>query len=257
MEPLPIYVDLSGVAEELSLSAERMDALSSFVLDRLVQRYSEEWTNLVNRELRSTRRDYLQAMSFDRVSSTEAVFTLNYSKGNPVPIMLEVGHEPFDEKVGFSQSPKRKMKKGGGWYVTVPFRFATSETLAESGAFSGILPRIIQNMAKKSGSPLRQSDLPSPHSSFNQRAIIDRMNKKVDEYKHKVSIYAGLVRKDISSTNQEKRGGYFTFRRVSDKSDPLSWWNKGFEKHDFMGRAITSMNIQATVNMAIDNFFES
>ena len=112
MIPLPVYIDLSEVGVSLALTADRMSALSSFVLDRLVQRYSEEWTNVVNKNLRSTRVDYLRAMSFDRISSTEAIFTLNYSKGNPVPLMLEVGHEPFDEKIGFSQSPKKKMKKG-------------------------------------------------------------------------------------------------------------------------------------------------
>ena len=49
--------------------------------------------------------------------------------------------------------------------------------------------------------------------------------------------------------------GYFVFRRVSDKSDPMSWWNKGFEKHDFMGKALANMDIQTTVARAIDNFF--
>jgi len=169
--------------------------------------------------------------------------------------MLEVGHEPFDEKIGFSQSPKKKMKKGGGWYMTIPFRYASSEALAESGAFAGILPKQIERMAKQSTIPLRQTDLPTPFNDTNQRAVIERMNKRVDEYKHKVSVYAGLIRKDISSTNKEKRGGYYVFRRVSDKSDPLSWWNKGFERHDFMGQALSNMNIQTTVAMAIDNFF--
>lgn len=255
MIPLPVYIDLSEVGASLALTADRMSALSSFVLDRLVQRYSEEWTNVVNKNLRSTRVDYLRAMSFDRISSTEAIFTLNYSKGNPVPLMLEVGHEPFDEKIGFSQSSKKKMKKGGGWYMTIPFRYASSEALAESGAFAGILPKQIERMAKQSTIPLRQTDLPIPFNGTNQRATIERMNKRVEEYKHKVSVYAGLIRKDISSTNKEKRGGYYVFRRVSDKSDPLSWWNKGFERHDFMGQALSNMNIQTTVAMAIDNFF--
>lgn len=255
MTPLPVYIDLSEVGASLQLTAERMSALSSFVLDRLVQRYSEEWTNGVTRELKATRQDYLRAMSFDRVSSTEAVFTLNYSKENPVPIMLEVGHEPFDEKVGFSQSPRKHTTKDGGWYVTVPFRHATSEALAESGAFAGILPKAIETMAKQSSTPLKQADLPNPFAASGQRAVIDRMNKRVEAYKHKVSIYAGLVRKDISSTTSERRGGYFTFRRVSDKSDPMSWWHKGFEKHDFMGRALSAMDLQTTVARAIDNFF--
>ena len=253
--PIPIYVDLSEVGAALSLTADRMSALSSFVLDNLVQRYSEEWTDVVNKNLKATRLDYLRAMSFDRVSTNEAVFTLNYSKGNPVPLMLEVGHEPFDEKVGFSLSSKRKIKKGGGWYMTIPFRYASSEALAESGAFAGILPKKIEAMAKQASAPLRQKDLPKPFDSTGQRAVIDRMNKRVEEYKHKVSIYAGLVRKDISSTNKENRGGYFVFRRVSDKSDPMSWWNKGFEKHDFMGKALANMDIQTTVARAIDNFF--
>lgn len=255
MIPLPIYVDLSEIGAQLSLTTERMEELSAHVLDKLSQRYSEEWTNLVTKNLRSTRQDYLRAMSYDRISSNEAIFTLHWSKENPLPIMLEVGCEPFDEKIGFAQSSKKKMRKGGGWYLTIPFRHATSEALGEAGFFNSIMPKQIEILAKKADQPLKQKALPQPLNTPGQRDVINRMNKNVEAYKHKFSIYAGLVRKDISSTVKENRGGYFTFRRVSDKSDPLSWWHEGFEKHDFMGKALKDLNIQTTVAQAIDNFF--
>lgn len=254
---IPIYVDLSEVLLELNLSVKRSEELASFVLDELSQRYAKEWESVVTKNLRKERADYIRAMSYDRISSTEAIFKLNSSPANPVPMMIEVGCSPFDQKIGFSKSPSRTEKKNGGWYVTIPFRFASSEALAEAGVFSNSLPKQIEELSKQNkGRPLLQRDLPKPYNTVNQRDIIDRMNVRVEAYKHKVSIYAGLVRKDISSTVNEKRGGYYTFRRVSDKSDPLSWWHPGFTARNFMQRALDNMNVQTTVAMAIDKFFE-
>lgn len=256
MEPLlPIHIDLSEVAEAMKLQVQQCYALDEFVLDRVTERYGKLWEDEVKHNLRSTRGDYLRAMSYQRLSFQSAEFTLHYSEENPVPIMIEVGTSPFDIKEGFRTSLKSKDKKDGGWYLTVPFRLATSEALAEDPAFSGKMPKEIEQAVKKFGR-LTPENIPLDLSTPGQRAVIDRMGRQVQEYKHKFSIYAGLQRVDISSTNREKRSGYMTFRRVSDKSDPQSWWHRGFEKHDFMGKAFQKLDIGKVVDMAIDKFFE-
>ena len=43
-----------------------------------------------------------------------------------------------------------------------------------------------------------------------------------------------------------------TFRRVSDKSDPNSWFNGGIEGKKLMDRAIELSNISIVADMAID-----
>ena len=252
---LPIHIDLSEVAEAMKLQVKQCYALDEYVLDRVVERYGKLWEDEVKQNLRSTRGDYLRAMSFQRLSFQEAEFTLHYSEENPVPIMIEVGTSPFDIKEGFRTSLKSKDKKGGGWYLPVPFRLATSEALAESSVFSGRLPKAVQDAVRKFGR-LTPENIPQAYGSIGQRELINRMGMQVEAYKHKFSIYAGLQRRDISSTTKEKRGGYMTFRRVSDKSDPNSWWHRGFEKHDFMGKAFQKLDIGKVVDMAIDKFFE-
>lgn len=76
----------------------------------------------------------------------------------------------------------------------------------------------------------------------------------IPAYTHKAPQYQGLVRIDIASTDKENRGGYFTFRRVSDKSDPLSWINPGFEPRKFMDRALDEAQVFEVADMAIDEF---
>lgn len=75
---------------------------------------------------------------------------------------------------------------------------------------------------------------------------------KVPEYTHKSAKYEGLVRVEASSSEKEKRGQYMTFRRVSDKSDPNSWFNGGIEGKKLMDRAIELSNISTVADMAID-----
>lgn len=252
---VPIKIDISDLAIQMQLSVEKYNDLSVFILDRLTKRFSQLWESEVKNSLDSTRMDYLRAMSFERVSDGEAVFELKYSKDNPLPVMIEDGATPFDIKEGFKKSPKRKHKVDGGWYITVPFRHASSQVVVSTHSFSSTLPKEVESLAKASPTPLKRGQLPIQHQSPARRPEINRLGIKVPEYKHKSAKYEGLQRKNISSTANENRGGYFTFRRVSDKSDPNSWWHKGFDAHKFMEKAVNKMNVNSIVNKAIDDFF--
>ena len=46
-------------------------------------------------------------------------------------------------------------------------------------------------------------------------------------YQHKTNKYNGMVR-IVKSYQKATQSQYMTFRRVSDRSDPLSWWHPGY-----------------------------
>ena len=94
-------------------------------------------------------------------------------------------------------------------------------------------------------------------SDLGKRKEIQTANVVIPEYVHKSPKYQGLVKLDISSTEKETRSGYFTFRRVSDKSEPLSWIHPGFSAHKFMDKALDSVQVEVVADMAIDTFLKS
>ena len=142
------------------------------------------------------------------------------------------------------------------FYITVPFRHATPEAIAESGVFSSILPQDIYTLAKNSQTPLKREQLPINQQTPGSRKAIDVPGLKVPEYIHKAAKYEGLVRVEASSSNREKRSQYMTFRRVSDKSDPNSWFNGGIEAKKLMDKALQLANITMIADIAIDETLE-
>lgn len=254
---LPITIDLNDVIQEFTLTEEQSSELGKRIIDAITTEYVHNWQDIINSELSSTRRDYMQAMYVDRVSDTEVVFGLTRSKENPLPMMLEEGSPPFDEKVGFSNSSKRKNKKNGGWYLTIPFRHATSSAVAESALFSSVLPKEVQAVTKKKNTPLRVADLPAKYQVKGVRAEIPGLTgNQGGSYTHKTPKYAGLVRLEVGVGNEKSRGTYFTFRRVSDKSAANSWIHPGFVSGDFMGKALTQSDISNVAGREIDRFLE-
>lgn len=253
---LPIHIDLSEIVEEFALTGDQAQELGAEIINRIVNEYTHKWENLVNKGLKQTRNLYKRAMYIDRISGTEVVFGLAPGD-NGLAIALEDGKPPFDEKPGFASSSKKKTKMGGGWYLTVPFRYATPGAVAESDIFQGVLPKEVYQASKDNqGKPLGKSQLPSKYAQVAKRAEIKTANAVIPEYVHKTPKYQGLVRLDISATKDENRGGYFTFRRVSDKSDPLSWIHPGFTPHKFMDKALESSQVEVVADMAIDNFLK-
>ena len=79
---------------------------------------------------------------------------------------------------------------------------------------------------------------------------------KDPEYVYKDAKYEGLVRVKAERSEIEKRGNYFTFRRVSDTSDPNSWWNGGITAKRLMDRALEAAEIDKVASMAIDETLE-
>lgn len=248
---LPIRIDLDEIVEEFNLDENKTNLLGAAIIDRVVQEYYSKWNDLVNKELHQSRSEYKKAMYIDRVSPIEVVFGLS-ARQSPLALMIEEGATPFDEKLGLLNSPKAKQKKDGGLYITVPFRHATPEAIAESGIFSSILPKDVYEIAKNSQTSLKREQLPINQQTVGSRKAINTPGLKVPEYIHKAAKYEGLVRVEASSSLKEKRGQYTTFRRVSDKSDPNSWFNGGILPRKLMDRALEVSDISTVAEMAID-----
>lgn len=252
---MPLNIDLSEVVEEFALTATQSMELSDVIIDRIVAEYTSKWENLVDNGLKGLRSTYKNAMYVDKKSSSEVIFGLREGE-NGLAMALEEGKAAWDEKPFFEASPRKHRKAmGDGWYLTVPFRHATPEAVAESGIFQSVLPKEIYDIAKNNGCRrVSMAQLPEQYRQLGSRKEIVTASGVIPEYTHKAPKYLGLVRVNVSSTNKENRGGYMTFRRVSDRSDPNSWIHPGFDAHRFMDKALDQADIYTVADMAIDNF---
>lgn len=250
---VPIHIDISEVVGEFQLLESQAIQLSWNIIDKVVEQYTFQWQNVINQNLKQTRKEYQKAVFIDRKSPTEVIFGLSETKSK-LALMLEEGASPFDQKVFFSQSSKRK-ETATGWKLVIPFRHATPDAVAESGIFRSILPVPVYQLAKnQSGKPVKRNQLPDQYNMLGVREELRFGNQVVPEYVHKSAKYEGLVRVDIGSTTNENRGGYYTFRTVSNNSDPNSWWHSGFEAKKLMDKALEIIKIDSITDKVIDEF---
>lgn len=252
---LPINIDLGDLVEEFNLSGDQSVFLGSSIIDAVVSEYQIRWQNLISSELHKTRNEYKRGVFIERESPLSVTFGLT-NRSSSIPLMIEEGQPPFDEKEGFRNSPKRKIAQDGGWYIDIPFRHATPEVVADSGLFASIMPRQIYNAVQKTGR-LGSGNLPESFSEKGQRKAINRLGVNKPAYMHKASIYEGLTKVNIASTQNEKRSGYFTWRRVSENSDPNSWWNGGIVPYKLMDKALEQAKIDVVADKVIDQFLNA
>lgn len=252
---VPINIDISSLIEEFSLDENQTLMIGTTIIDRVAQEYSYRWKNLIDKELKSSRNEYLRGIFIERVNPTEIIFGLS-NRESSLPLSIEEGHGPWDEKPFLLGSLKAKRTKDGKPFLTVPFRHATPQAIAEAGIFSSIMPQDVYQLAKNSPMPLKRSQLPESQQIPGVRKEINIPGLKVPEYIHKAAKYEGLVRVEASSSENENRGQYMTFRRVSDKSDPNSWFNGGIIAKRLMDRALEIAQIDRVADMAIDETLE-
>jgi len=253
MAGLVISFDLSNKIQEFSLSPVEARTLSVYVLDRVVEEYMSKWQALVNTNLHSSRDEYKRAMYADRPNDKTAVIGLT-SRDSKLAMMIEMGASAFDEKAGFEKSSLKTEKKDGGWYLTIPFRHAVGDEIMNVFA-AGSKTTLLDLM--KQGNTVTAADLPEGHNEAQVHSIMGTPSNPLIEYTHKSPIFEGMKRYDISSTQKEKRGGYMTFRRVSDKSDPDSWFHPGFANKDLMGKALQEAQFAETFNSAVEEFINA
>lgn len=245
---IPISLNISDLAEEFSFTREDSKDFIDYVLSEIVGAFAIQWREEA-KVLKSTRKEYQRSIQIiDTSPTTKSVVLRGW-----LPNAVESGLEAFDMKPGFERSSKKKYNKTGGWYLTIPFRWATPEAEGDSSIFSGRMPKEIHKIAKKQpGKPLSLDDLPEQYRPPKKREKIVLKSKVFEEYVHKTSIYHGIVRKDVKGHSQ-----YMSFRRVSEKSmktDPNSWIHKGITARNLAEKALGNTEIDVIADTAIDNY---
>ena len=245
---IPISIDISDTVDEFTLSESEVKYLSGYLLDKISTEFVMRWEEQIDNNLKSTRSEYKKGIFQEQGDDNSVVIGLT-SRQSTLALMIEDGSEPFDEKQGFSQSDKRKTNKKDQWYITIPFRFATSGAIGESSAFSGKLPQPIMNLVKSQTTPLTIGDINKVPGNYGELG-----KNMTSGYQHKFNIYEGLQRVEVGSGQNESRGAYMNFRRVSENSDPAAWIHPGFEARHFMEAAIEDTDISSIVDHAVDEF---
>jgi len=257
---LDFYVDSSDLASEFTLTQDQVDDLVIYCVEEVTTEVARHWSDEVKQGLGSTRQQYLNALSIEKVDmTTRAVFL---DPGAWLPNAIEQGKGAYDMKQGFLSSDKVKYTKEGNPYLTIAFRFSTPDALGESEAFSGIMPRAIHSAVqanyKQGGSKaeLGIGDIPRqfqiPESPKLRQTLKSIGYDKLESDTKMTSIYAGLRK-------QEGGSGYVNFRRVSLASDKDSWQHPGFDAKNFAGKAEEKVApiIPNIVDSAIDNFLSN
>lgn len=250
---IPINVDLSDVVRQLNVSASQSADLVDFVTKELTARLAQNWANQAKRYLHQSRQEYLRSLIIVDKGRFEGAVILT----GQVPNMIEQGANPFDMKRGFANSDKKKYNKKGGWYLTIPFRYATPGALAESSIFSGKLPEPIYEAIKSNPvGLLKKIDLPEGFDKPKIRSAIQSSPKSraFQEYQHKSSIFEGLKR-DTKQYDRALQSQFTSFRRVGSESDDNAFIHKGINARMLAEKAIENTNIGDTVANIIDEFF--
>lgn len=250
----PIKIDISDFVKQWNLTAEESDMFVYSVLDELGVRFAEQWRNEAGKILKQTKQQYQRAIYIEKPDATSLVVGL----AGWFPNAIEQGLEPFDMKPGFKDSKNKHYKKDGGWYVTVPFRFANPEALGESTVFANVMPGKVYEVAKTvlrdRQATLSLSQLPD---EFRIKGIRPEVfNKNTNEvfgtYEHRSSIYEGM-----KNTGAKGHSQYMTFRRVSDLSDPMAWIHTGLKPANLMEKTLQQFPMDSIISRVKIDFLQS
>lgn len=251
---LALKLNMDDFIESSQLDQSKVDGFKALLLDRLADGFREQWENQINENLHKTRTEYRKGMFVDHPDDNTVVMGV-IARQSKLAVDLELGKEAFDEKLGFAMSSKKTMKKNGvGWYLTVPFRHAVPLSVGESGAFNSVMPLSIYKLARYKAKPLEFNELPSGQQARGIRPEITTVSGRTfGAYQRKTARYEGLIRNPDAA---EGRGGYMTFRRISDLSDANSWIHPGFLPRNLLGKALAKTNVPAIVRQAKSDFFD-
>lgn len=247
---IPIIIDATtlpfGVASNKNLIEKVVDSIIKDITASLFR----EWDQQAIQGLHQTRKRYRDNLFVVDEGRMMGSVVLDYSI-DPMVRMIEEGANAFQMQEGFAKSSKKKMKAGGGWYLTIPFRFATPEAVAESSVFSGKMPDEIHDIVKNK--PLEINIM-----GGGQRSVGLKIDEIPNQYKEAIpeseafkSIYQGMIKVQDPTT---KDNTYMNFRRVSDKSDVSSWVHPGLDTRDFGEKALAKIdqNMDVELNRAMN-----
>ena len=259
---IPIVIDTYDLAQKFNISHEQVESVCDNIAKTLAANYAQQLEANARNLLHKTRERYIRNIRVIDSGRMEGTVLLDYSKDKIVK-MIEEGASPFDMKGAMLESPKAKIGRRGGKYLTIPFRWGTPGAIGESDAFSGIMPSEVYQVARKmtqsipvpgggirSGG-LNANDLPTPLNQSRTRPEIKDSSGKVmfKAYEHKTSLYQGIVKSQDSVTGQNR---YFSFRRVSENSDPDAFVHPGIEQYRLLNKTLSEFNQTQELEKALD-----
>lgn len=228
----PIRVDLGGLVEEFGLDSNSVEELSNRIVTSVTVEFLNKLQDNVSMTLKGTRATYLNNLEVKDIDSKNKEIILH----GWLPNALEDGTQAFDMKPGFAKSLAAHISQNGGWYLSIPFQFATPMALGEGKTK---IPQPVYNIVKKQKSPLRADQIPSPYNERRTRPTVSNNYRVFDAYQHKSSIYEGLQKR--------QQGGYMTFRRVSNNSDPDAFIHRGFKGEKFFEKSLNDISSSVPV----------
>lgn len=246
---VPVFINISQTIKEFALSESEVSEFKELLLERLINGLGKAWEKQAKLNLHSTRVEYLRGLKVYKDSEFKGGIVLSGS----LPVMIEGGAEAFDikDKMLKSTSGKVKTSARGSLYITIPFKVATPEALAESSIFSNKMTKELYSKAKKLevGKSIDFKNLPKELQKVKTRDAVGKWG----EYKHKTPLFEGLTK-----LGAEGHGQYGTFRRISNNPDtgsnPNSWIHKGFQARHFAEAALEDMDIDLVISKARDEF---
>jgi hypothetical protein len=253
---LKISIDMSELAQGFKVMKSQIPNMTTAVLNDVALAVHTNWREEAQRSLHGTRSSYLNGLQMPVINGNTATIILI----GTVPNMIESGATAFDMKIGFKRSSKVVMKKDGkGWYFTIPFRWSTAGALGENEAFSGQMPKSVNDIAQKlkGKQQIKENQLPKSLQGVRQtRSKIKTETKVYGAYVHKSNIYSGITRK-VAAYGKVTQAKYMSFRRVSDLSDPNAFIHPGFVAKNLAEKALNSINIQDVATISADSFLTS
>lgn len=227
---LPRVVDISRFQAELGAKA------------------MAHWKKLAQEKLRSSSRDYAQALSMREEGQRTYIELVGM-----VPNMIENGWRGGDLRDWLLKGPNAKMGKNG-MYNTVPFRHGTPGTggrnvgtpmpnpiykAAKGLQVTRSKPTILQKQGgwidvrstKGKGTVLYGQRL-EPTMRGVSRQVKNMLQTKKKDW-HTTSTWTGMIREEKTYENATQHR-YTTFRRISRvKKHPQSWMHPGIKPRHF------------------------
>lgn len=237
-----VIIDYSDLAEELKMNKKQLESMHKFVSHRMAKNYANILKKVAQSDLKNLKSDYTSAIKTDG----DTVY-LNSDIANKI----EDGSAAFDLKKG-EFGNKKSTKDGKGWYVDIPFRHSSPRSLGRGLGFASSIPpevySTLQKLIKNKGvERIVKKDLPINYAN----TITKSGSPGYQPYTHKSPIYEGLTRKGESFQRK-----YFTFRRISSKSDPNSWIHPGFTPKNLMDKALGIYDTDTDADKFIDEFLK-
>ena len=251
----PIFIiDLLEVVIAYDLSQSEYAFINQTAIEAGIRETRRQIVSSIRTNLRSTRQSYYRGLTQPIIGQLKGSLQLV----GTLPNMIEQGASAFDMKIGFSKSTKKHQSKTKqGWYLTIPFRWATPDAVAENEAFSNVMDEPMYQVVKprdRGGAQITKKEITDSRSSYGVIGGRERITRNYGSltqsqrsaYKHQSPIGAG-VKQNLAPYKAVVQGTYVSFRRVSNNSPVNSWIYKGLEARNFMIDALYSSETEMAI----------